>query len=140
MQAFTAALYDRLATDPDVIAWAAGYAGGPAVFSGDEVPANAHLPYVHIRPAASDTDASTLRRPGREILQDITLHAVSGGTASAISRTAEHVRDLFHYQPITVEGWEPVFVTASGPIGAPDEPGFLGRIVSIRAMLQKALS
>ena len=138
MQALTQALHAKLAGDPDVIAWAAAYGGGPAVFTGDAVPANAVLPFVHVHPASSDTDRSTLRRRGREIIQDISLHQEFGGNASAISRTAEKVRDLLHYQPLTVPGWEVVFMIASGPIGMSEEAGYLGRSVSIRTMLQEA--
>lgn len=138
MQALTQALYATLATDPAVVAGTAPYRGGPGVFSGRSAPGDAPMPYVHIRPALVDAPWDTLAREGREITQEIRAHAPDANGEGAIAALAERIRDLLHNRPLPVTGWHVALLSASGPADVPDEPGFVGRAVLIRALLQRA--
>lgn len=138
MHALTVALYRRLASDETLTRDLVPYRGGPAVFTSRLAPADAILPYVHVRPPASDVPWDTLNRPGREILQDIAVYADVTGSEALIEAIAERVRDLLHARPLDVEGWHCAMVIATGPADAPEEVGYSGRIVTARVRLQRA--
>jgi len=142
MRALTRALYERLVGDADVTAAIQLYKSGPAVFAGRLVPADISLtggakPYLHIRVATSEVPFDTLTREGRDVSVDIAAYAADTGSEGAMDDLAERVRDLLHHQHLPVDGWHTVLVTATGPQDAPEEPGFTGRIVSVRVLLQR---
>ena len=137
MRALTESLYSRLAGDDSIVSALSQYRGAPGIFSARIVPADAKMPYVHIRPPVIDVPWDTLTRLGREISQDIAIYFEDSGSEGEVEDLAMRIRDLMHNRPLVVDGWHCAIISASGPIDAPEESGYTGRLVTVRVRLQR---
>lgn len=135
MSALTAAIYDRLAGDPELVAMLATYRGEPAVFTTDPAPGDATLPFIVTAGHVVDTSFDTKTTLGREIWRDVRCYAEADGSAALIESIAERVRALLHRQPLTIEGFGVWLSECSGPIASDDTEAY-GRIVTVRLVMQ----
>lgn len=132
------AIYDWLAADGVLTALLAVYpdpVGGnrPAIFTG-EIPGAALLPYLHIRPNLSDIPGTfaTKTTRGRSVLRDIECMAENTGSDVPIDTIATRVRDRLDRASFAIPGASAaLIVSASGPIEAPTDRHFSGRIVTV---------
>lgn len=138
MRAVTRAIYHRLASDTDLTGALPVFQGRPSIFAERSVPAQAPLPYVHIRPVISQAPWNTLDREGWEVGRDIVVYDTDRGSEGPVDDLAEQVRLALHNRPLVIEGWHNATITATGPADAPEEPGFTGRIVSLLIRIQRA--
>ena len=134
MSALTAAFYDLLATDPTLIGLLATYGGVPAVFTTDPAPEDALLPYIVTAGEVSTAPFDTKTTLGREIRRDVRCYTEANGDAQDVEEMAERVRELFHRQPLVVDGFGVWVAECRGPIVA-DEDTAYGRVVTVRLLM-----
>lgn len=135
-QALLAALHARLSTEAGELTGLASYRDQPAVFTDTRVPSDAKLPYVHVRPQIAAEPFKTLRRDGARATVDVAVYAEDGD--SPLLRTLAYtVRDLLDTPHLNVAGWDVALVRVTGPVGADDEQGYAGRVVTLTAWLKK---
>jgi hypothetical protein len=130
----TEALYDRLSTDSTLITLLADYNGGPAVFTTDPAPGNAHLPYLVSAGEVAQTPFDTKTGRGRRVWRDVRCYAAADGSAATVEAIAERVRALLHRQALTVDGFVVLIESCAGPVSV-DEPDVYGRIVTVELLL-----
>jgi len=123
--------YDEMAAETSITSKLSTYSSKPAIFTGQYVPENASLPYIHTRGVVSDTPFDTKDMTGREIIRDIGCYAEDTGSDKAIEELAEAVRSFFHRRSFSI-GTGMVLCLADGPRIAPTGEGVTGRIVSVR--------
>lgn len=134
MLAVKNAIFDRLAGAASVTARIGTFKGVPAIFSRQPIPPTASGTYIVIPDAIGD-DAGvgdTKTTLGRDVAHDLGIYADETGDPAAVEQLAEIVRDLFHREPLIVDGYGSALVSrVSGPIEAPAEPEIYGRIVTV---------
>lgn len=138
----TAAIYQRLAGDPELQQMLATYQGAPAVFTDDRLPGDEggqpspEFPYVwshgEVANEPFDTKTSTGRTPTRDI---VAYH--SHRATSEVEAIAERVYSLFHRHRLTVDGFRTVTARASGPIRLSSDD-YDARIVTVRFRLTRS--
>lgn len=148
MSAITTAIYNVLSGDSTLtnLLGSNSFFGSsrPSIFTKEPLPPgfkdDDHGPYIIVSPAIStepgpyDTKNST----GLEVIIDVRCYADRNKTTnSAIDAISLRVRTLFHRVSITVVGYTVEIASVSGPVGA-DEDKVIGRIVSIRLVLQES--
>lgn len=137
MDGFTAAIYDRLASDGTLTALLATYAGEPAVFTTDPAPGDADLPYIVSAGQVSDAAYDTKTTQGREVRRDVRCYASCDGSAATVEAIAERVRALLHRHALTIAGYDTWISECSGPISADEEEAY-GRVVSLRLIAMES--
>lgn len=138
MSAVTAAVQTKLAGDPTLIGMLASYQGAPAIFTAAPIPQDAPFPCVVTAGNLADLADDTLDRLGRDIRRDVAVYFPWSGSSLAVEAAAERIRAVFHKQPLAVAGFHHVMTLASGPVTAPVEGDEVGRVVSLRILLQEA--
>jgi len=133
----TAAIFDRLSTDPTLAGLLAGYGAGPAIFTTDPAPGNAVLPYIVTAGEVAQTAFDTKVYRGREVFRDVRCYAAAEGSAVEVEAIAERVRALLHRWVPTFVGMGVIVAECSGPVAA-DERDAYGRIVTVRFLLTEA--
>lgn len=132
----TAALYNRLAGDDELVAMLAEYQGESAIFTTDPAPGDAELPYIVSAGETGGRPFDTKVRRGRQVWRDIRCYAPATGSAALVEEIAERVRVLLHRHALEVENHETWVAEASGPIAA-DEDEAYGRVVTLRLVLME---
>lgn len=135
----TAALYDKLASDPTLSGLLATYKGLPAVFTVDPVPKDAVLPYIVTAGEVAHTPWDTKTTRGRSVIRDVRCYAEANGSAVVVEAIAERVRALLHRQPLQIGGCHWLISDVTGPIVA-DEQGAYGRILTLNLTVQEAIT
>ena len=139
MSALTKVFYDTMAEDDILASLITNFAGFPAVFTTEPVPADAVLPYIVTPGESTVLQFETKSHGGREVFRDIRCYAEASGSAVIVEAMAERVRELFHRQVIPVTGFDTVSVeVVDGPL-ALDQDGIYGRIMTIRLLLEDNL-
>jgi hypothetical protein len=136
MSILTAALYNRLAGDPTLVAMLPLYNGEPTIFTIDPAPGDAVLPYIVTAGEASQAPWDTKITRGRFTLRDVRCYGEATGSVIQIESIAERVRALLHRQALTIAGFTWVISSCDGPIIA-DESGIYGRILSLSLWAQE---
>ena len=133
----TAALYDLLTGDAELVALLSTYQGEPAVFTTDPAPEDAALPFVVSAGQVADSAFDTKTTRGRDVRRDVRCYAPVDGSAVTVEAIAERVRELLHRHQLAVSGMETWIAETSGPIVA-DEDDAYGRIVSVRLVMMES--
>lgn len=137
MGALTKAIYERLASDPELRAMLATYQGHPAIFTGDP-PGDAQFPMILVHGPHSDTPDDTKTSLGREVMRDIACYTEGTGSVADVEAIAERVRQLFHRASLPVDGYRVWLVQASGPTTSSDRDDKVqGRVVTLRLRMQQ---
>jgi hypothetical protein len=137
MDGLTAAVYQRLVGSSvlqDVLTEFPEGSGIPAVFTAGRVPADAKLPYISTTGALWDSAWDTKTHVGRFVGRDIYLHVPSGQTAT-LEETTEHIRSMFHRDPLTFSGWRGV--VARCELRTQNTDDYEARIVSLSLRLME---
>ncbi len=137
MDGLTAAVYQRLTGDSvvaDTLTEFPEGSGVPAVFTAGRVPADAELPYISTTGSLSDSPWDTKTHVGRFVWRDIYLHVPSGQTQT-LEETTEHIRSLFHRNPLTFAGWRGV--VARCEVRTQNTDDYEARIVSMSLRLME---
>lgn len=137
MSILTPSIYDVLAGDGTLTGLLAEYNGSPAVFTTDPAPGDATLPYVVTAGEVSQAPFDTKTTRGRTLIRDVRCYAEANGSAVEVEAIAERVRTLLHRQPLTIDGFDWLVSSVSGPIVA-DERDVYGRIVSLSLIAQES--
>ncbi len=135
----TAALYDKLASDPTLSGLLATYKGLPAVFTVDPVPKDAVLPYIVTAGEVAHTPWDTKTTRGRAVIRDVRCYAEANGSAVVVEAIAERVRALLHRQPLQIDGCHWLISDVTGPIVA-DEQDAYGRILTLNLTVQEVIT
>lgn len=136
MGALTAALYDVLAGDAQLVGMLESYKGLPAVFTAHPVPGDAKAPYVVTVGEVTQVPWDTKTTRGRDLIRDVRAYAPATGNPIVVEAIIERVRALLHRQPITIDGFQWVISNVTGPI-ALDEKDYYGRVVSLSLKAQE---
>lgn len=131
----TQPFYDRLSSDSELTADLSLYAGAPAIFTDEDVPEDAGLPYVYTHGQVSDVAWDTKNSTGRVITRDVAVYAKRGNTAQ-LEQMAERIRALFHRHALAIDGGETIAAQASGPIAAPTDETIVGRVVTVKLKIE----
>jgi len=134
MSGITKAFYDVLVSDGTLTALLATYEGDPAVFTTDPAPDNADLPYLVTAGEVSQAPFDTKTTRGRDLRRDIRCYTEANGDATTVEAIAERVRELFHREPLVIDGFGVWVADCSGPIVA-DEDDAYGRVVTVRLLM-----
>jgi hypothetical protein len=133
MVGLTAAIHERLTGDATVAALCSTYAGAPAVFNGDPVPADATVPFVVISPPEAHTRADTKTFGIRRVrirIRVISDQTSSTGGLPALEQLAERIVELLHRAPLTLDdGWTNYIADVEGPLDTPTSPDLIGLAV-----------
>jgi len=133
----TAALYEHLATDVDLVALLATYQDEPAIFTSDPAPEDADFPFIVTAGQISDIGADTKTTRGRDLQRDIRCYDQVTGSPKVIEEIAELVRDLMHDRSFVMDKNLVVQSEVSfGPV-AFDETDAYGRIVTVRLLIEE---
>lgn len=136
MNVLTAAIYDRLASEVELVALLAVYNGSPAIFTVDPVPGDAALPYLVTAGTVAQSPFDTKTTRGRDVLRDVRCYAEADGSAVVVEAIAEHVRAALHRLPLSISGFTWILSDCTGPIVA-DERDVYGRIITLSLMAQE---
>jgi len=137
MSVWTAAVYERLAGDAELIGLLAEYRGGPAIFTIDPVPGDATLPYIVTAGEVAQSPFDTKNSLGRRAYRDVRCYASNKeGSVVVIEAIAERVRALFHRYELSVDGFGVLVASCNGPVVA-DEDDAYGRIVTVQFLLME---
>lgn len=136
MNVLTSAIYDRLASEVELVALLAVYNGSPAIFTVDPAPGDAALPYLVTVGTVAQSPFDTKTTRGRDVLRDVRCYAEANGSAVLVEAIAEHVRAALHRQPLSVSGFTWILSDCTGPIVA-DERDVYGRIITLSLMAQE---
>ena len=131
-----AALYSRLASDPNLTALLAVYDGEPAVFTTDPAPGAASLPYIVSAGEVVNRPYDTKTTRGRECWRDVWCYSAATGSVAVVEEIAERVRSLLHRFPLEVAAHETWIAEVTGPIAADEEDAY-GRILTLRLVVQE---
>ncbi|WP_427023038.1 tail completion protein gp17 [Aureimonas ureilytica] len=138
MRALADAIYARLAGDALLTASLGTWEGNPSIFTFRPVPDGAEYPIALAAEVVSDVNADAVTARGRQIVRDIAIYGKAESQFDAVEAAAERVRALFHRQPLEVDGFRVIVVTASGPMSGPAEPDEIGRIVTLTIRMDEA--
>jgi hypothetical protein len=128
----TQAFYDVLAKDTTLTVMLATYNGLPAIFTDEEVPEDATLPYIATYGEISAIPDDNKIERGRQIVRDIRCYAPRNAT-ELLDAMADRVVTLFHRQVMPISNARAIIQTAMGPVPGPsDDETIDGRIVSVR--------
>jgi len=138
----TAAFYDRMVNDSELAALLATYPVGtvstadsgipvPAIFTDQQVPEDAELPYIWTYGQIGNAPDDTKLQPGRDILRDIRCYTKRNET-SLVEQIGFRVRELFHRHALTLNDAVTIVAEASGPSAAPTDEQIIGRVVTVR--------
>jgi len=131
----TKAIYDRLASDAALVAWAATYGGGPGIFTEKKVPEDAHFPFVWSPDNIADTPVGNKLQPAREIYRDIWFCERRTGDASSLRNAALRGRNLFDRPLMSVEGGTTIISSCSGPIPGETDDNIDALIITVRLVI-----
>lgn len=119
------------------------YLGAASVHTRIPLPTGISLPYIVIGPDVAISDYDGLRSDRPLVLRDIYVYGEAGSTRQDDYRTVEilgyAIRDLFHRAKsvLSVDDYDVVSVTASGPIVAPSsDEEIVGRVVTLTIRLR----
>lgn len=135
----SAAFYQRLVNDAELGTLLAKYNGMPAVFTASPIPDNASLPYVITAGQVSDSTeipANTKNRTATQFMRDIRIYADQTGSMAKIEQIGERVWEIFHKQPLSINGWNVLEVKASRPVIYPQD-GVYGLYVTVMVTMQQ---
>lgn len=132
----TSALQDLLEGDSALVAMLSTYKGNPAIFTIFPVPGDAQPPYIVSAGDVADVPFDTKITRGREVLRDVRAYAKANGSAVVVEAIAERVRALLHRRALSVDGFQWVLSSVTGPI-AVDETGYYGRVISVSVTLEE---
>jgi hypothetical protein len=135
MSILTQALYNRLRTDPLLVAMISTYRGGPAVFTTDPAPGDAAMPLIVTAVEVTQTPWDTKSTRGRQIYRDVRCYTDADGSAMLVESIVERVRTLLHRYELTIAGYRVIVAEVNGPTVA-DEQNAYGRIVSVRFLVE----
>ena len=127
---FNKAIFDRLTADATLTAMLATYEGSPAMFTTDPVPGNAMPPYIVCAGTVASVPFDTKTTRGRAPAVDVRCYAEANGSAVVVEAIADRVLSLLHRQTLSIDDFNWVLSSASGPVAA-DEEHFYGRVVSL---------
>ncbi len=142
MSAITKGFFDRMKDDATLVALLGTYKSAPSVFTKRPLPPGfdieSHGPYVLTTGEAvhDPGPADVKNSKGREIVRDILCFSELKDSPIVIEAVAERVRFLFQRQVFSITGFSIIVAEVSGPIEA-DEDDALGRVVSVRLVLQE---
>ena len=134
MNALLKAIYDKLCADTTLTALLSTHAGLPAIFTSDIVPRGTSLPYC-VMGLVSDEPYDTKDTRGRSVIVDIQVWYPSEGSVLNLNAAAERVRTLLHRVLLTVEGFNQIITSCSGPMDLSPDPIAWGRNVELRTIL-----
>jgi hypothetical protein len=135
----SAAFYNRLVNDAELKTLLGSYNGVPAVFTASPVPDNASLPYVITAGQVSDSTeipTNTKNRTATQFMRDIRIYAEQTGSMAPIEKIGERVWNIFHKQPLTINGWNVLEVKATRPVIYPQD-GVYGLYVTVTVTMQQ---
>ena len=128
------AVFAQLVASADILAALPKYRGKPAIFTNWIVPADAPVPRIVIENfvagASDDTTTSSERMPSLEIYIYGSAK-VTTASPTAIDDLAETVRSVLHNADPHLSGWTCIKSTASGPVTAPTDENFVGRLITM---------
>ena len=136
MSILTQAIYDRLRTDPALVAMISTYRGEPAVFTTDPAPGDAVMPLIVTAGEVTQTPWDTKDTRGRQIYRDVRCYTAADGSAMLVEAMAERVRALLHRYELTIAGYRVIVAEVSGPTVA-DEQNAYARILSVRLVVEE---
>lgn len=136
--------YLRMATDAQLIADLSEYPNAnessgfqPAIFTDEEVPEDAVLPYIWSNGEVSVAPDDDKLNVGVALIRDINIYAPKNDT-ERLNRIAWRVRHLFHRHELVVAGAETIIAESMGPRKAPTDDTVDGKIVSVRLRMHDA--
>lgn len=132
----SAALYDILTRDTELVNMLSTYKGKPAVFTITPVPPDAVLPYVVTATTVAQTPFDTKTSQGRTIWRDIKIYADAKGSAIDIDEIAERVYYILHRNLVVVPGYAWILTECQGPASI-DEDYTYGRLITARILLER---
>jgi len=137
MSAITQGIYNLLNADTTLTNDLATYENKAAIFTTRPVPADTGMPYVVLDGSIAQEPDDTKTTRGRESFLDIFAYGESTGSAVVIERISERIRALLHRQSsnITITGFSVLHSNVSGPITAPTDDEYYGRVVTVRLMI-----
>jgi len=133
----TQAIYARLVGDAELVSMLAEYEGLPAVFTDENVPENATLPFAWTSGEVAAVPDDTKLQEGRQIMRDIGFYARRTGSAEEVEAIAERGRALFHRHAIAISDSRTIVAWCSGPVVAPTDNNVIGRIVTVHLRIEK---
>lgn len=136
MNALTQAIYDVLASDPQLAGLLARYKGLPGVYTSFPVPGDADVPYIVSAGDVADLPWDTKTCRGREITRDVSAFALADGNPITVEHIAERVRSLLHRKVLPIQGYNWLVSNVTGPI-AVDGDGYYGRVVTLTVKAQE---
>jgi hypothetical protein len=134
--AITKAVYDVLAGDAQLAALLNTYLGAPAIFTIDPAPGDAVLPYIITAGAVAVTPFDTKTTLGRTVFRDVRCYTAASGSSVLVERLAERVRELFHRQALTIDGFVWIMSEVTGVINA-DEQDAYARLVNLSLTMEE---
>ena len=143
MSAITQAVFDRLNNDD--------YLGSRLIepFDGiftqtplpDSIDPREDYPYIVTEGnAVDDTDGSADSKTtiGREITRDIRVYQHVHSDSAELEDMAEHIFEMFHEEPLEVDGYDTLLTRASGPTIAPTTRDYVrGRVITLNIQIYK---
>lgn len=136
MSILTAAIYDVLAGDAQLVGMLESYKGLPGVFTTHPVPGDAQAPYVVTVGEVVQVPFDTKTSRGRDLIRDVRAYAPANGDNVTVEAIIERARWLLHRRPLAVAGFGWVLSNVTGPI-AVDESNYYGRSISVSVKLQE---
>lgn len=134
----TAAVYARMAGDGELASLLATWKDLPAVFTQDPPPAGAVLPYIVTPGQLATIPFDTKDERGEELFRDIRIYDKATGSQKRVEDIAARVKDLFHRQPLVVDGRAVLMVEVTGPRLGPQEDEAYARIVTLHVKTNPA--
>lgn len=129
----SAAIFQRLAGDAELVGLLSTYNGEPAVFVADDdkLPGDVTRPFIIIHGALSDDPEDCKVEPGRDRLMSVRAYDDATGSVLTVEQIAERARTLLHRQPVGLaEGaW---LVSVAGPSVADTDHTLVGRQLDVR--------
>lgn len=113
----------------------------PAVFTRSPVPGDVPFPMIMVPFDAAYVNVGALNSERPNVTRDIFIYGDQPDHYRAVETIAYRVRDLFDRNrfSISVEGYNIVLITATGPIPAPtDDEKSVGRVVTLNILAQRA--
>lgn len=136
MSSLSKTLSDKLKNDPQLALLLSKYHGEPAVFTTDPIPGDAPNSYIVTVGEVVSIPWDTKTSRGRDIIRDIRIYTSANGDAILVEDLAERVRNLFHRQFLSIDGFQWVISGIIGPIVA-DEQDYYARIISLNLKIEE---